>query len=119
LCSSDPRLGPGNTIGDPTLFQCFNLRGNAGRNTLIGPGLTEFDFSVYKNNYIRRISENFNVQFRAEMFNLFNHANFAPPASPTNTDIFDSSGAPTGAAGVLSSTVTTAREIQFALKFIW
>jgi outer membrane receptor protein involved in Fe transport len=117
-CSSDPRLGT-DAIGDPALFQCFNLRGNAGRNTLIGPGLTEFDFSVYKNNYIRRISENFNVQFRAEMFNLFNHANFAPPASPTNTDIFDSSGAPTGAAGVLSSTVTTAREIQFALKFIW
>ena len=107
---------------DPTqgVFpQCFNLRGNAGRNILSGPGLEEFDFSVFKNNYIRRISENFNVQFRAEIFNLFNHANFAPPTLPDNTDIFDSTGAPTGVAGLLSSTVTTAREIQFALKIIW
>ena len=38
---------------------CFNLRGNAGRNILIGPGLTELDFSVFKNNYIKRISETF------------------------------------------------------------
>jgi hypothetical protein len=74
---------------------------------------------VFKNNYIRRISENFNVQFRAEIFNLFNRANFAPPTLPDNTDIFDSTGAPTGVAGLLSSTVTTAREIQFALKIIW
>ena len=51
---------------------CSNLRGNAGRNILTGPGLSEFDFSLFKNNYIRRISENFNVQFRAELFNLLN-----------------------------------------------
>ena len=38
---------------------------------------------------------------------------------PNNTDIFDSSGAPTGVAGLLTSTTTTAREIQFALKVTW
>src|SRR6266478_4442865 len=68
---------------------CFNLRGNAGRNTLIGPGITELDFSVFKNNYIKRISERFNIQFRAEIFNILNHANFAPPTTPDNSDIFD------------------------------
>jgi hypothetical protein len=102
-----------------TFPQCFNLRGNAGRNILVGPGTSNLDFSVFKNNYIKRISENFNVQFRAEFFNVLNHANFAVPATPDNTDIFDSSGSPTGVAGLITSTTTTAREIQFALKLIW
>jgi TonB dependent receptor len=102
-----------------TYPQCFNLRGNAGRNILIGPGLTNLDFSVFKNNRVRKISENFNVQFRAEFFNILNHANFAVPITPDNTDIFDSTGAPTGVAGRLTSTTTTAREIQFGLKLVW
>jgi len=107
-----------NCVG--TFPQCFNLRGNAGRNILIGPGLADLDFSVFKNNYIRRVSENFNVQFRAEIFNILNRANFAPPTTPDNTDIFDSSGALlTGVAGLLSRTTTTAREVQFAIKIIW
>jgi hypothetical protein len=118
MCSSDPRLGS-LAVGDPTLFQCFNLRGNAGRNILIGPGLANFDFSIFKNNYIKRISESFNAQFRAEIFNIFNRPNFAVPTNPDNTDIFNSSGAETGVAGVLTSTTTTAREIQFALKVSW
>src|ERR1700676_1721218 len=99
--------------------QCFNLRGNAGRNILIGPGTSSLDVSIFKNNHITRISENFNAQFRAEFFNVLNHANFAVPVTPDNTDIFDSTGAPTGAAGLLKSTTTTAREIQFALKLSW
>jgi hypothetical protein len=98
---------------------CFNLRGNAGRNIIIGPGVTSLDFSVFKNNHIRRISENFNVQFRAEIFNILNHANFAPPTTPDNTDIFKSDGFGTGVAGLLSRTTTTAREIQFAIKLIF
>jgi hypothetical protein len=99
--------------------QCFNLRGNAGRNILTGPGLSNLDFSVFKNNYVKRISENFNIQFRAECFNILNRPNFAVPVSPDHTDIFDSTGAPTGVAGLLTSTTTTAREIQFALKVSW
>jgi hypothetical protein len=109
---------------DPTSLQCFNLRGNTGRNSIPGPGLMNLDFSLFKNNYIRRISESFNVQFRAEIFNILNHPNFALPVEPDNTDIFDSTGAPlnppdNGAAGVLKSTTTESREIQFALKVIW
>jgi hypothetical protein len=108
------------SVGGPVPYPlCFNLRGNAGRNSLIGPGLTELDFSVFKNNYIRSISERFNVQFRAEFFNILNHANFAPPASPNNTDIFDGTGTLLPTAGVLTRTTTTAREIQFAVKVIF
>jgi len=96
-------------------FPCFNLRGNAGRNILIGPGVASLDFSLFKNMPIKRISERFNIQFRAEIFNILNHANFAPPTTPDNTDIFDGTGA-IGAPGLLSRTTTTAREIQLALK---
>ena len=82
------------------------------------------DSSLFKNNYIRKISESFNVQFRADIFNILNHPNFALPVSPDNTDIFDSTVAPLNppdndAAGVLKSTTTKSREIQFALKVIW
>jgi carboxypeptidase family protein/TonB-dependent receptor-like protein len=111
-----PTFGGPLPAGD---LRCFNLRGNAGRNILIGPGITSLDFSVFKNNYIKRISENFNVQFRAEIFNILNHANFAPPTTPDNSDIFASDGTPTGVAGLLSRTTTTAREIQFAIKLIF
>jgi hypothetical protein len=100
---------------------CFNLRGNSGRNVLIGPGVTNLDFSVFKNNQIKKISENFNVQFRMEMFNLLNHPNFAPPGpGDGNTDVFDltgfSSGGPGGTAGALVRTTVPERQIQFALK---
>jgi Carboxypeptidase regulatory-like domain/TonB-dependent Receptor Plug Domain/TonB dependent receptor len=108
------------SVGGPVAFPlCFNLRGNSGRNILIGPGVTSLDFSLFKNNYIKRISERFNVQFRAEIFNILNHANFAPPSTPTNTDIFDGAGNLNPVAGALTTTTTTAREIQFAVKVIF
>ena len=95
---------------------CANLRGNAGRNIIIGPGLLNFDFSLFKNMPVKRISEKFNIQFRAEFFNVLNKPNFQAPAD-TNV-LFDSSGSPQ-AAGVLDSMVTDSRDIQFALKFVW
>jgi hypothetical protein len=99
--------------------QCFNLRGNAGRNILTAPGLINMDFAVFKNNHIRRISETFNIQFRAEMFNILNRANFSPPVLPDQTDIFNGDGSLNDSAGQLKSTVTDAREIQFGIKFVW
>ncbi len=110
---------------DPASLQCFNLRGNSGRNILNGPGITNLDFSVFKNNQIRKISENFNVQFRVEMFNILNHPNFAPPGpGDGNTDIFDATGtlldpASGGTAGVLLKTTIPERQIQFAIKVIF
>jgi len=108
----------------PGDLRCFNLRGNSGRNVLIGPGVTSLDFSIFKNNKIRRISENFNVQFRLEMFNIMNHPNFAPPGpGDGNTDIFDPTGAsgapPAGTAGALLRTTVSERQIQFAVKVIF
>ncbi len=102
---------------------CPNIRGNLGRNALIGPGLVNFDFSVFKNNYIPKISESFNAQFRAEFFNLFNRANFAPPpviqAAPTNLEVINSAGSYVPLAGKILATQTPGRVIQFALKVIW
>jgi len=94
-----------------------SLRGNLGRNKLIGPGISKFDFSVFKNNRVRKISENFNAQFRAEFFNVFNRANFASPTD--NLNVFDESGNPVDSAGLITSTQTSSRQIQFALKFVW
>lgn len=107
-------------VGAPVApLQCFNLRGNAGRNIMTAPGLINLDFAVFKNNHIRRISESFNIQFRAEMFNITNRANFAPPVLPDQTDIFGSDGSLNDSAGEIKSTVTSAREVQFGIKVIW
>jgi hypothetical protein len=114
--TTSPVFGASNT---PEPFPiCFNLMGNASRNMLRGPGLVNFDFSLFKNNYIRRISETFNAQFRAEVFNALNHANFALP-SLGNQEVFNANGTLNSAAGRLASTITASRQIQFALKVIW
>src|SRR2546426_4578200 len=103
---------------------CPNIRGNLGRNSIIGPGLFNTDFYVLKNNYIPRISETFNVQFRAEMFNVLNRANFAPPGLNPNTGggamqaIFDN-GERNPQFGQIVLTQTAARQIQIALKVVW
>ena len=105
-------------LGSPGIAgSCANLRGNLGRNTVIGPGMENLDFSLFKNNNIRSISETFNVQFRAEVFNVFNRANFASPTD--NRILFNQNGSPTPGAGLITSTQTTSRQIQFALKLVW
>ncbi|HEX4166289.1 MAG TPA: hypothetical protein VHZ55_12545 [Bryobacteraceae bacterium] len=85
--------------------------GNLGRDTLIGPGLGTWDFSLMKDTAIHVRA---NLQFRAEFFNLLNRANFNTP----NAVVFTPSGvSPT--AGVITSTSTTSRQIQFGLKLLW
>jgi hypothetical protein len=109
-------LGPPGNPGIPGT--CANLLGNGGRNSITGPGLVNVDMSLFKNNYVRRISEQFNVQFRIEIFNILNHANFNPPTS--NSQIFNGDGSTAGLApGLLDATATTSRQVQFALKVIW
>ena len=107
----------GNAPQPPAPVTCANLLGNAGRNSLVGPSLVNMDFSLYKNNSIKRLSETFNVQFRMEIFNSLNHANYNPPTS--NNMIFDGTGAPIQGAGQITGTATTSRQLQFALKFVW
>jgi Carboxypeptidase regulatory-like domain/TonB dependent receptor len=103
--------------GAPIAGTCTNLRGDLGRNVVIGPDLSKLDFSVFRNNRVKRISETFNAQFRAEIFNIFNRANFASPTD--NLAAFDQNGQPISSAGLIDSTQTTSRQIQFALKLIW
>jgi len=98
-------LAPSNAAANAGFY------GNLGRNTLRGPGLATWDFSTLKNT---RLSERMNLQFRAEIFNLLNRANFNMP----NEVVFTPSGvSPT--AGVITSTTTTARQVQFGLKLLW
>lgn len=97
---------------------CANLVGNAGRNSVVGPGLVNFDFSLFKNNSIKKISELFNAQFRMEVFNIFNHPNFGSFVSTTN-QLFDVNGNPVAGAGALTTQGTTSRQIQFALKLVF
>lgn len=103
-------------VVDPNTGQnaCLNLFGKVGRNSLVGPKLVNVDFSVYKNFPIRKISESFNVQFRAELFNIFNHANFAPPIN--NVAVLTPQPALFPTAGFLDRTTTTSRQVQFGLK---
>lgn len=89
--------------------------GNLGRDTLIGPGLATWDFSAFKTTTVH---EQLALQFRAEIFNLLNRANFNTPNLITFTS--SNSGTKTsGTAGAITSTSTTSRQVQFALKLIW
>jgi Carboxypeptidase regulatory-like domain len=85
--------------------------GNLGRDTLTGPGLGTWDLSTLKDT---RIRERLTVQFRAELFNLLNRANFNTP----NLIVFTPTGV-SGTAGTITSTSTTSRQVQFALKLLW
>ena len=115
----DTAFYSGVTKAAPSGFvYCANLFGNAGRNQLIGPRIVNLDCSVFKNNYFPRISESFNLQFRAEAFNVLNHANFQSPLCGSCQTLFNENGSPAGG-GFLNTTSTEARQIQLSLKAIW
>jgi hypothetical protein len=86
--------------------------GNAGRNTLILPGLATFDFGITKT---FGLSEEVDLQFKTEVFNAFNRANFGAP----RMQIFDGRGNLDGGASLITKTTTTSRQIQFALKIVF
>jgi hypothetical protein len=103
---------------------CSNLLGNAGRNSITGPGLGNLDLSLYKNFPIRKILESASVQFRAEFFNVLNRANFGAPLAfqgGKSAQIIDgTTGLLLNGAGDLANPlVLKPREGQLALKVIW
>jgi Carboxypeptidase regulatory-like domain len=119
--SWNPRFSGPVILGGPTKY--FNPNafvvppngtyGNVGRDVLTGPGLSTVDFSVLKNT---SLTERVNLQFRAEFFNILNHTNFNTP----NPVVFTSATVlPVSTAGVISSTATTSRQIQFGLKLLF
>ena len=102
---------------DPSAFalQGAGVIGNLGRNTLLGPRFFDFDLSFSKTT---RIKENMTVEFRAEAFNLLNHPNFGLPGALLFSGIDGSgNGIPSPTAGQITNTVSTQREVQFAVKF--
>ncbi|HTF71119.1 MAG TPA: hypothetical protein VK638_51475 [Edaphobacter sp.] len=109
--SNDPILGGPNQYFNPASFclQPAGFYGNLGRNTLIGPGLLMFSPALSKQ-FI--LTERARLQFRTEFFNILNHPNLAIPSSRT---VFTNSG-PVASAGLITSTTTSSRQIQFGLK---
>jgi hypothetical protein len=110
------QIGSGH-LANPSPYLWFNVNdfpvpncpqgcfGDAHKNILEGPGEKTADLSARK---IFNLTETVNLEFRAELFNAFNHPVFAQP-DPYITD-------GPGAAGVITSTVIPQRQVQFALK---
>jgi len=108
---------------DPNAFTApvAGTLGNAGRDTLVGPGLVDGDLSLAKTT---TVTEHLRAQFRVEYFNIANHTNFTTPnavvfsTGPTPAKPITSAAlSPT--AGVLTGTATTSRQLQFALKLLF
>jgi hypothetical protein len=109
-----PNSFPGAAAPPPAgQVYCQNLMGSVTRNSIIGPGYFNLDSSVFKNVRVGR----FNAQFRAEFFNVLNHASFLTPVS--NSTLFDSTGAPVAGAGAINQLAVPSREIQFGTKITW
>ncbi len=106
--------GPGRYF-DPSAFiaPLAGTYGNAPRNFLQGPGMKETDFSLVKKFLF---TERFNLQFRAEFFNIFNQTNLN---NPNPVVLTSATSGPSPTAGVITSTTTSSRQIQLGLKLLW
>jgi hypothetical protein len=112
-------IAAGTPLGTPTLWfdPCaFSLQpagflGNAGRHILRGPALATVDLSVAKDIDLKALGR---LEFRVEVFNLLNRANFDLP----NFVVFSGTApTPLASAGVVTSTATTARQVQLAVRY--
>ena len=88
--------------------------GNLPRNAIVGPGFNDTDLSVIKN---VTLASQARLQFRVEVFNLFNVANFGQPGrtaivGSTAFGVLTNTRFPTGDSG-------SARQVQFAAKFLF
>lgn len=109
-------VGPGTQWFDVTAFATPtpNRFGTAGRNTLRGPGLTNYDFSIFKS---FTITENKRIEFRTEFYNLTNTPHFNQPAGNFSTPA--SFGSITSTIGINGVAGGGEREVQFALRFLF
>ena len=106
-------LGQPNQWFNPAAFllPTAGTYGGQGRGIFNGPGLANWDLSLAKD---IAVTERVKLQFRAEAFNLLNHANFGTP----NAIVFSGAN-PNPSAGLITSTVSTSRQIQFGLKLLF
>jgi Carboxypeptidase regulatory-like domain len=110
---------------NPNAFSApaYGTVGNAGRDSLVGPGYADWDFSLLKST---QITQRFRLQFRAEFFNLLNHPNLSLPNEvvysngPTQgTTANQTTPAALGTPGVITATANTSRQIQLGLKLLF
>ena len=111
------------------VLQPVGTIGNVGRTTVVGPAFKNLAFSLLKDTKVPQISETFNVQFRAEFANIFNHPNLNLNANGGSnaTQVFlngnvnpdGSLGTRNPIAGTITNTVGSARQITLALKLIF
>jgi hypothetical protein len=87
--------------------------GNLGRNTLTSPSVFSMDVSLQREFLL---DSKRRLQFRADLFNLPNHTNFNKNLGNSVTIFSGENAARTSTAGRISQTVTTSRQIQFALR---
>jgi hypothetical protein len=114
--SNNPVLGDPNRWFDPSAFALPEpgFYGTLGRNTLRADAFQNFDLGLQKN---IRLGESVTMQFRAEFFNLLNHANFQIPS--VRTIFIGDSRTPLVNSGEVTETANPARQIQFGLKILW
>jgi len=119
-----PGRGPGDAVtGDPTRWfdpTAFVLPpagtfGNVGRNELIGPDLRTVDVAVSRQLNWRKLGERGRVDLRLEVFNLFNRANFGPPALIAFAGSLDGEST-FPSFGQIRSTVTSSRQVQLGVR---
>jgi len=117
LAPDFPTAFPGNCANAPcTIGQL----GNSGRDILYGPHTRNWDFSIVKDTKLGFLGEAGALEFRAEIFNILNHPNFATPSSLSFTgdpgDLSPFSEKVGRSAGAITSTIQTPRQIQLALR---
>jgi hypothetical protein len=118
--STEPGCDDPINHGNPARYiktECFafppdGVLGNLGRNRLTSPGLATLDLVLTKN---QQLGAGMQAQFRIEMFNALNRANFATP----DVVVFDNNGNLTANAGVITNTRTTARQMQLGVKLMF
>jgi carboxypeptidase family protein/TonB-dependent receptor-like protein len=129
------KLGTPDLYFDPCAFaiQAADFLGTAGRNILRGPGFATLDFSLVKDTPLHVLGEAGKLEFRTEFFNILNRANFTTPgvgqsggnaagvvyAGNPATLAAGQTQPPLSTAGKLTSTSSTSRQIQFALKLLF
>lgn len=119
-----PGYGPDNAVlgrvdqwFDPNAFvlQPAGTFGNTGRGDFIGPNLRTLDVALSKRASFATFGNNGQLEFRIEAFNLLNRANFGPPSLIAFAGTADNE-APLSTFGRITTTVTSARQIQLGIK---
>jgi carboxypeptidase family protein len=108
------KLGTATRWYDPCAFDlpAAGFYGNLGRSTVTAAGMKNVDITLVK---ATPLTEKMKLEFRAEFFNLLNHANFGLPV----LNVFNSSRIRVGNGGTITNTTTDNRDIQLGLKFVF